>query len=65
VDGTLIHAVGEHANKLHKRAFTHAFKARRAAARLACGKRLAAARCLTAAGRMRCAPAPLTGGVRH
>lgn len=26
VDGTLIHAIGSNANKLHKRAFTHAFK---------------------------------------
>ena len=30
VDGTLIHAIGPEANRLHKRAFTHAFKARRA-----------------------------------
>ena len=31
VDGTLIHAVGPDANKLHKRAFSHAFKVRRTA----------------------------------
>ncbi|GLC33412.1 hypothetical protein PLESTM_000068400 [Pleodorina starrii] len=27
VDGTLIHSIGDHANKLHKAAFSHGFKA--------------------------------------